>query len=69
MAMTAFEMWISGTGSFTCLDDAVAHWHDQYEGDLSLSEYMGMNTEQFSLYIRGQTQFETVYPYGGEKVS
>lgn len=62
---TPFELWKSGEGSFKCLDNAVEHWHSAPESPGgSLSDYLGMTKEQYSLYVLDSAEFERKYPYG-----
>ena len=61
-----FELWVSGEGSLTCLEDAIDHWHSRTHGSdsLELIDYLGMTSEQFEVFALNPTEFERIYPHG-----
>lgn len=42
----------------TELDDIVDFWHEQYKGDLSLFEYIGIHPSHYDIFLKCQEDFK-----------
>jgi hypothetical protein len=64
------DLWLTGEGSVTCLEDAVDAWHDMGDSyPVELREYLGMTSEVYALYALKPSEFEKQYPYGSHRNS
>lgn len=52
------ELCEAGILDVSQIDDVTEYWHENYEGNLSLREFLGMSTEQYSKWLADENFLE-----------
>lgn len=59
--MKFIEMVKSGKCSIDEIDDYIDKWHDEYQGNLKLHEYLGMTDEEYNQWLINPNSLKTMY--------
>lgn len=58
---TFAEMVRTNQCSIEDIDDHIDKWHDEYEGDLALHEYLGMTDAEYEQWLTDPGSLKTMF--------
>ena len=59
--ITFIEMVKNGQCSIDEIDDYIDKWHDEYNGNLKLHEYLGMTDEEYNRWLTNPSSLKTMF--------
>ena len=59
--MTFVEKVKKGLCSIDDIDDYIDKWHDEYQGNLKLYEYLGMTEDEYEKWLTNPDSLKTMY--------
>lgn len=59
--MTFVDKVKKGLCSIDDIDDYIDKWHDEYQGNLKLYEYLGMTEDEYEKWLTNSDSLKTMY--------
>ena len=59
--ITFVEMVKNGQCSIDEIDDYIDKWHDEYNGNLKLHEYLGMTDDEYNQWLTNPSSLKTMF--------